>query len=127
IITWSRGAGLVDDGSMDTLVEEMNRGDVARVQSAENGCAFTGSWGSTSSEQDAKATGDLTPAIQSVRSYLLGGGVATDFGWQTGNSLAPAVNWTDPATQPAPLFPGQIYIAPTTDDAVMLISPSESG
>jgi len=29
--------------------------------------------------------------------------------------------------QPAPILPGDIYIAPTTEDGVMLISPSESG
>src|SRR5438128_4791348 len=64
ITTWLLAAGVADGGSMDILVEEMRQGDVARVQSAENGCPFTGSWGNTVSEQDAKATGDLAPAIQ---------------------------------------------------------------
>jgi hypothetical protein len=127
INTWLRGAGLIDDASMDTLVERMKQGDVARVQSAENQCAYRGSWGNTASEQDSKATGDLAPAIQIVRSFLGGGGAPPNFSWHTGDSLAPLVNWTDPATQPAPIFPGQIYIAPTTEDGVMLISPSESG
>jgi hypothetical protein len=127
INTWLRGAGLIDSGSLDTLVEQMKQGDVTRVQSAENQCAYRGSWGSTESEQDAKATGDLAPAIQIVRSFLSGGGAPADFSWHTGDSLAHLIRWTDPAMQPAPIFPGDIYIAPTTEDGVMLISPSESG
>jgi hypothetical protein len=127
INTWLRGAGLFDDGYYDTLVDHMRQGDVAPVQYFENGCPFTGSWGNTVSERDAKATGDLAPAIQVVRSWLDGGGEPTDFTWHSGDSLAHLVEWTDPTTQPGPIFPGQIYIAPTTEAGVMLISPSESG
>jgi hypothetical protein len=46
----------------------MKQGDVADVQYFENGCPFTGSWGNTASEQDAKAAGDLAPTIPIVRS-----------------------------------------------------------
>jgi hypothetical protein len=62
-----------------------------------------------------------------VRSFLTGGGSSADFSWHTGDSLAHLINWTDSETQPALIFPGDIYIAPTTEDGVMLISPSESG
>src|SRR5204863_3325828 len=100
INTWLRGAGLIDGGSLNTLVEQMKQGDVAHVQSTENQCAYRGSWGSTVSEQDAKATGDLGPAIQVVRSFLSGGGSPADFNWHTGDSLAHLIRWTDPAMQP---------------------------
>ncbi len=127
VSTWLRGAGEFDAGYFDTLLNQMRQGNVAQVQSFENGCPFTGSWGNTASEQDGKAMGDLAPAIQIVRSYLNEGGDPEAFNWHAGVRLAHLIEWSDPDVQPGPIFPGLIYIAPTTEDGVMLISPSESG
>ena len=127
ISTWLRGAGEFDNGYFDSLVNQMRQGNVPQVQSFENGCPFTGSWGDTASEQDGKATGDLAPAIQIVRSYLNEGGDPEAFNWHAGDRMAHLIEWSDPDVQPGPIFPGLIYIAPTTADGVMLISPSESG
>jgi hypothetical protein len=129
IVDWLHAAGSSVNGYIDDpLLGQMRRGDVVQVQSFSNGqCAFTGSWGATASAQDAKAAADLVPAIQVVRSWLDDGGEPTAFGSREGDNATPLIMWTDVVVQPAPLFPGSIYIAPTTEDGVMLVSTSESG
>ncbi len=127
INAWLRGAGVIDDGYYDSIVEDMRQGNVGRVQYFENGCAFRGAWGNTVAERDAKATGDLASAIPFVRSFLDDGGKPADFDWRAGDALAHLIQWSDQHTQAGAVFPGDIFIAPTTEGGVMLISPSESG
>jgi hypothetical protein len=127
INAWIRQAGVIDDGYYDSIVDDMRDGTVSPVQDFENTCPFRGAWGTTATEQDAKATGDLVPAIDVVRSYLDDGRTAGRFDANVGYALAPHVQWSDEHTQAGAVFPGEIYVAPTTEDGVMLISPSESG
>jgi hypothetical protein len=123
---WERAAGL--GNSMITLVHRMGSGDRAGIQLFENeSCAFTGSWGSTTVQQDAKARGDLTPAAGTAQAYLRDGADAAAFDPGTAQGVAPDVVWTWAHMQPAPARPGAIFIADPTERAITLVSVSESG
>jgi hypothetical protein len=124
---WWRSIDPVDDFGTARLLGRMKSGDRIGVQSIENGCAYTGSWGNTPSEQNAAATGTLSSAVQTVQGYLRDGGDPAAFDPATAGSLAPAIGWTSSHMQPAPASPGHIFIGSSPDSGVALVSVSEAG
>jgi hypothetical protein len=125
---WLQGAGLDDNGQMAGLLQQMGARDGSGIQLWENErCASTGAWGATTAVQDAKATGDLTPAIAATRSYLSGGGDPAAFDPTAAGHVDPNVFWTWGHTQPVPAEPGAIFIASSDGTGVTLVSVSESG
>lgn len=125
---WLHAAGLSDEGYMAGLIGQMGKGDGTGIQLFENQqCSFTGSWGTTAAQQDAKATGDLGPAIQTAQDYLRSGGNPLAFDPEKAQGLAPNVFWTWAHMQPVPARPGAIFITEPAGGAVTLVSTSESG
>lgn len=128
VIEWMGSAVLHDDGYMDGLLADMRNGRRSDVQTFEGSwCAYTGSWGTTPSEQDAKATGTLTPGTRIAQDYLRNGGDPGAFDRRTADRLAPSVFWTSAEMQPVPASPGAVFIAPSAGAGVTLVSVSESG
>jgi hypothetical protein len=124
---WFRSNAPDDDYGTTGLLGHMKRDDRVGVRSYENGCAYTGSWGTTPAEQDATAMGHLSPAVQIVQRYLRDGGDPSAFDPITAGSLAPAFSWTSSHMQPAPASPGSVFIGPPAESSVILVSVSESG
>jgi hypothetical protein len=124
---WWRSADPVDDFGTVGLLGHMKSGDRTGVQSIENGCGYTGSWGTTPAEQDAKAMSALSPAVQAVRRYLLDGGDPAAFDPSTAGSLASGITWTWSHNQPMPASPGFVFIGPSAAASVTLVSVSEAG
>jgi hypothetical protein len=124
---WFRSNAPEDDYGTTRLLSDMRLGDRIGVRSQENGCGFTGSWGTTPTEQDATAMDRLAPAVRTAQEYLLQGGAAEAFDPRTGGDLTPAIAWTSPHMQPAPASPGYVFIGSSEGPAVTLVSVSESG
>jgi hypothetical protein len=124
---WWRSNAPGDDYGTGGLLARMQSGDRAGVQSLENGCGYTGSWGTTPAQQDAKAMGTLSPAAQIAEAYLRDGGDPARFDPSMAGTLDPSIGWTWSHFQPTPAGPGYVFIAPSTDEALTLVSASESG
>ncbi len=125
---WMRAAVLHDDTYMAALLAQMRNGQMSGVQMFEDaGCAYTGSRGTTPSQQDAKATGTLMPGIRIAQNYLRDGGDPGTFDRSKAGNLAPNVTWTSSDMQPVPASPGAVFIAQSADAGVTLVSVSESG
>lgn len=125
---WMIAGVLHDDGYMNGLVAQMRNGQRSGVQMFEDtGCGYTGSWGSTSAQQDAKAIGTLMPGIRTAQEYLRDGGDPGSFDRSKAGDLAANVYWTSADLQPAPASPGAVFIAPSAGAGVTLVSVSESG
>jgi hypothetical protein len=127
IDTWFRSDAPLDDFGTTDLLDPMKRDDRVGVQSAENTCGYTGSWGSTSADQDLTAKERLTPAVEAVQRYLENGGDPAAFGPAAAGNLAPDITWTTSHEQPAPASPGYVFIGPSAAAGVTLVSVSESG
>jgi hypothetical protein len=130
--SWMHASGnLTDDGHMADLLERMRRGDASATRDAQlledGSCAYTGSWGTTPTQQDAKATRDLAPAILVAQRYLQTGEDAASFRPFTAGQLAPDIYWTWSREQPAPASPGAIFIALSPNGVMNLVSVSEAG
>jgi hypothetical protein len=130
--SWMHATGnYVDNGHMADLLDRMRQGDATASRDAQlfedESCAYTGSWGATPAQQDAKATGDLASAIKIAQSYLRDGGDADSFELSTADHLAPTINWTSTHVQPTPAWPGAIFIALSPSGVVSLVSVSETG
>ncbi len=130
--SWMHASGnYPDDGHMADLLDRMRRGDASATRDAQlledGSCAYTGSWGVTPTQQDAKATRDLAPAIPIAQAYLQSGGDAGSFDDSTASGLAPDIYWTWSHEQPAPAWPGAIFIALSPSGVVNLVSVSETG
>jgi len=125
---WQQAAGIGDVflGGAD-LLQHMKNGDRASVQSSEQGCGYTGSWGTTPAQQDAKAKGDLSPAVQIAQQYLQDGGDPGAFDPSVAGNLAPKIMWTYSHEQPAPASPGRMFIAESAGASVTLVAVSEAG
>jgi hypothetical protein len=124
---WSAQAGIVGHGAFLGL-DRMHDGDPSGIQRFEDAnCAWTGSWGATPSQQDAKATRDLGAAILIAARYLRDGEDATGFDPRNADQLEPSIFWTSSDEQPAPAHPGAIFIASSPKGAVTLVSVSETG
>ncbi len=113
-------------GSSDVL-DGMRNNDRVEVQSLENNCGYTGSWGTTPAEQDTTTTGRLRSAAEIAQRYLREGGDADAFGYAAARDLAPEIDWTTPHMQPAPASPGAVFIGPSPGAGVTLVAVSESG
>jgi hypothetical protein len=124
---WWQSNDPVDDFGTVGLLDHMKSGDRVGVQSIENGCGYTGSWGNTPAEQDATAMGDLSPAVQTVQRYLRDGGDPTAFDPSTAGNLASSITWTWSHNQPVPASPGFVFIGPSASAGVTLVSVSEAG
>jgi hypothetical protein len=124
---WWRSTGIGDAYGTIALLEHMKSGDRTGAQSIENGCGYTGSWGTTPAEQDAKAMSTLSPAVQAVRRYLRDGGDPAAFDPSTAGSLASGITWTWSHNQPMPASPGFVFIGPSAAASVTLVSVSEAG
>jgi hypothetical protein len=130
--SWMHASGnLTDDGHMANLLERMRQGDASATRDArlleDASCAYTGSWGTTPTQQDAKATADLVPAIRIAQRYLQAGGDAASFRPSTAGQLASDIYWTWSHEQPSPAWPGAIFIALSPSGVVSLVSVSETG
>jgi hypothetical protein len=121
---WAQAAGLHPEGS--AMPEVIQNGDTSAVQHFVDGCAFTGAWGSTSAEQDAKAASFLPPAIQTVQDYLAGGGDPQSFDVFKAIALDKTVRWHSAEVQPGP-WPGDVFIARSAEPGVTLATISETG
>ena len=117
------------DGGYPTgyLLDAMRSGDRIGVQSEETSCGYTGSWGTTPSQQDATAKGRLTPAAQAVQRFLRNGGDPDGFRPRAAGDLAPDITWTDSHQQPAPASPGAVFIGSPAGAGVTLVAVSETG
>jgi hypothetical protein len=124
---WWRLNAPGDDFGTGGLLARMQSGDRSGVQSLENGCGYTGSWGTTPAEQDAKAMGNLPPAAKVAASYLRDGGDPAAFDPATAGSLAPDITWTWSHNQPVPASPGFVFIGSSAGSEVTLVSVSEAG
>lgn len=124
---WFRSSWPYGDWGSSDLVDRMRHGDRVGVQSLENDCGYTGSWGTTPTEQDATATRRLTSAAEVARGYLMDGGDPDAFGYAAARDLAPEIDWTTPHMQPAPASPGAVFIGPSAGTGVTLVAASESG
>ena len=129
---WMHASGnYSDDGHMANLIDRMRQGEPSATRDAQlfedGACAYTGSWGTTPTQHDAKATRDLVPAILIAQRYLQAGGDAASFKPSTGGQLAPDIYWTWSHEQPAPAWPGAIFIALSPNGVVNLVSVSEAG
>jgi hypothetical protein len=124
---WFRSNAPDDDFGTTGLLDPMKSGDRVGVQSAENGCGYTGSWGTTPTQQDTTAKGRLDLAVQTVKGYLGNGGNSAAFDPSVGGNLAPEITWTSSHEQPAPASPGFVFIGPSVAAGVTLVSVSESG
>ena len=113
-------------GSTD-LLDGMRDGDRVGVQSLENDCGYTGSWGTTPAEQDTTTTGRLTSAAGIAQRYLRDGGDAAGFRPGAAGNLAPDITWTDSHQQPAPASPGAVFIGSSAGAGLTLVAVSESG
>jgi hypothetical protein len=129
---WMHASGnYIDDGRMANLLDRMRQGEASATRDAQlledASCAYTGSWGRTPTQQDAKATHALSPAILIAQRYLQAGEVAASFKPSTAGQLAPDIYWTWSHEQPAPAWPGAIFIALSPNDVENLVSVSETG
>jgi hypothetical protein len=129
---WMHASGnFIDDGHMANLIDRMRQGEPSATRDAQlledGSCAFTGSWGTTPTQQDAKATRDLAPAIRIAQRYLQAGEDAASFKPSTAGQLAPDIYWTWSHEQPTPAWPGAIFIALSPNGVVNLVSVSETG
>ena len=124
---WWQATGSGTGTGRARLLDRMRRGDRVGVQTIENGCGYTGSWGNTPAEQDAKALSGLSLATQAAQSYLRDGGDAAAFDPSTAAGLDPSISWTWSHFQPAPASPGFVFIAPSREDVLTLVSVSEAG
>jgi hypothetical protein len=125
---WMRAAGLHDDGYMANLLVRMRDGQTSGIKMFEDTwCPYTGSWGTTPREQDAKATATLATPIAIAHEFLRTGGNAGAFDRSKADDLAPNVFWTSSEVQPMPATPGAVFIAPSMGDRVTLVSVSEAG
>jgi len=124
---WDRVVVAGDAGSFRELLGRMRTGDRGWIQLQEDACAYSGSWGTTAAQQNAKAKGDLTAAAPAAQGFLRRGGTASAFTPAVAGKLASNVNWTWPREQPAPARPGTIFIAEPAGPGVTLVAVSESG
>ncbi len=127
IAHWFRANDPIDDFGTAGLLDDMRGGDRVGVQSYENGCGYTGSWGTTPAQQDATAMDRLAPAVTVARQYLRDGGDPASFDPSTGGSLDPSITWTWSHEQPAPASPGFVFIGPSAEPGLILVSVSEGG
>lgn len=127
VYEWWRSHAAPNDIGTARMLDLMQRGDPTGVQLAESACGYTGSWGTTPAEQDAKAKGDLPPAAQVVQQYLRRGGDPAAFDPGKAARLDASINWTWSHMQPAPASPGTVFIAPSAAAHVTLVSVSEAG
>jgi hypothetical protein len=124
---WFRLNAPEDDFGTTGLLDPIKSGDRVGVQSAENGCGYTGSWGTTPTQQDTTAKGRLNLAVQTAEGYLRNGGDSAAFDPYAAGTLAPDITWTSSHEQPAPASPGYVFIGPSATAGVTLVSVSESG
>ena len=124
---WFRSNAPEDDYGTSYFLDPMERGDRVGVQSIENICGYTGSWGTTPAEQDATAKVRLLAALETVQRYLLRGGDPAAFDPATAGDLTSDIEWTDSQQQPAPASPGYVFIGPSAGASVSLVAVSESG
>jgi hypothetical protein len=124
---WFLANDPIDDFGTASLLDRMELGDRAGVQSIENGCGYTGSWGTTPAQQDATAMGRLAPAVPVARRYLQDGGDPASFDPSMAGSLDPSITWTWSHEQPVPASPGFVFIGPSAEPGVILVSVSEAG
>lgn len=124
---WLLSAGAGD--AWTGLVRDMRNGERLNIELFESGnCAYSGAWGSTPAERDAKAKERLTPAITTVPAYLRDGGDPQAFRPSTATDLTPGILWTVSNMQPAPASPGSVFIASSSEvQEVTLVSVSEAG
>jgi hypothetical protein len=127
IAHWFRANDPMDDFGTAALLDDMRRDDRVGVQSFENGCGYTGAWGTTPALQDATAMGRLAPAVTAARRYLQDGGAPPEFEPSVAGSLDPSITWTWSHEQPAPASPGFVFIGPSAERGVVLVSVSEAG
>jgi len=124
---WFRSDAPDSDFGTSYILDAMKSGDRVGVQSEENMCGYTGSWGTTPAQQDTTAKGRLTSAAETVQRYLRNGDDPAAFGLAAAGNLAPDIDWTNSHLQPAPASPGAVFIGPSASSAVTLVSVSESG
>ncbi|MEP6757961.1 MAG: hypothetical protein ABJB55_02060 [Actinomycetota bacterium] len=124
---WFRSNAPDDDFGTSYLLDAMRNGDPVGVQSEENICGYTGSWGSTPAQQDTAAQGRLTFAAETAQRYLRNDGDTDTFSLAAAGNLAPDIDWTNSHLQPAPASPGAVFIGPSSGEGVTLVAASETG
>ena len=127
IADWQKAAGVADGGYWAHLLDQMRAGHRGPVQLFEDSCSYMGAWGTTVTQEDSKATGDLNAAIPTAQEYLRDGGSPSAFNPAKAGAAAPFIFWSWPMDQPAPARPGAIFIAASAVPGITLVSVSESG
>jgi hypothetical protein len=113
--------------AMTNALTAVTATDTSAATKFENSqCAYTGSWGASSSVQDARANATLDPAIEIAQHFLRQGRDPRSFTWQTAEALDSNVVWASEETSPSP-FPGVVFIAQPTAPGITLVSVSETG